>query len=123
MKIEKIIRNHIPIAVVNSSECILKDTQSALDLIMSIEYETGCDRIALNKESITEDFFALSTCVAGEILQKFINYRIKFAVFGDFSGYTSKSLKDFIYECNHGKDIFFVSDAEDAVNKLSAAHS
>ena len=36
--------------------------------------------------------------IAGDILQKFVNYGIKFAIFGDFTGYTSKPLKDFIYE-------------------------
>ena len=122
MQIDKTTKNNIQIAVVQSDGCILMDTQSALDLIMSVNYETGCDRIAINKEAITEDFFILSTRLAGDILQKFINYRIKFSIYGDFSGYTSKPLKDFIYECNHGKDVFFASDVDDAVNRLSAAH-
>ena|SRR5574344_1230798 len=61
----------------------------------------------------------LSTRIAGEILQKFINYQFKFAIVGDFSGYTSKPLKDFIYESNKGRDIFFVSSEEDAIEKLS----
>lgn len=38
---------------------------------------------------------------------------------GDFSIYTSKSLKDFIYECNKGKNIFFTSDVEQAIKRLS----
>ncbi len=73
------------------------------------------------EEAITEDFFILSTCLADEILQKFINYGVKFSIYGDFSGYNSKPLKDFIYECNNGKDIFFTSDMNDAINKLSTA--
>ncbi|MBQ7410923.1 MAG: DUF4180 domain-containing protein [Clostridia bacterium] len=32
--------------------------------------------------------------------------------------YTSKPLKDFIYESNNGKDIFFVKDENEAINKL-----
>ena len=47
------------------------------------------------------------------------NYQFKFAIVGDFSGYTSKPLKDFIYESNKGRDIFFVSSEEDAIEKLS----
>ena len=54
-----------------------------------------------------------------EELQKFINYQIKFAVYGDYSKYTSKPLKDFIYESNNGKDIFFVKDTDEAVKMLS----
>jgi hypothetical protein len=69
----------------------------------------------INKSSICEDFFDLSTKIAGEILQKFINYRKKIAIIGDFSIYTSKSLKDFIYECNKGKDIFFLINEKQAI--------
>lgn len=107
------------IAVVKSDEIIMADVQSAMDLIMNVKYETGCSKIVLNKEAVTEDFFILSKGIAGEILQKFINYQIKFAVCGDFSKYTSKPLKDFIYESNKGKDIFFVPDTDTAVKMLS----
>ena len=107
------------IAIVNSNDIIIKDTQTAIDFIMSVKYETNCSKIAINKKAIIEDFFILSTGIAGEILQKFINYRIKFAIIGDFSKYTSKPLKDFIYESNNGKDIFFVSNENEAVEMLS----
>ena len=40
-------------------------------------------------------------------------------IVGDFSIYTSKSLKDFIYECNKGKDIFFLLDEKQAIERLS----
>ncbi len=119
MKIERIIENNIDIADVNSNEILINDVQSALDLIATISYETGCDRIILNKSAVCEDFFHLSTKLAGEILQKFITYKMKLAIIGDFSYYSSKSLRDFIYECNHGKDIFFYSDKKQAVEKLS----
>lgn len=59
--------------------------------------------------------------IAGDILQKFVNYGIKFAIFGDFTGYISKPLKDFIYECNQGKDVFFAKDETEAVEILNAA--
>lgn len=85
---------------------------------MSVKYETNCNKIALNKEAITEDFFILSSGIAGEILEKFITYKTKFAIIGDFSNYTSKPLKDFIYESNNGKDIFFVENEEKAIEKL-----
>lgn len=58
--------------------------------------------------------------VASDILQKFVNYSIKLAIFGDFSKYTSKPLKDFIYECNQGKDVFFAKDETEAVEMLNA---
>ena len=50
----KIINN---ITVVNSKELIIKDVQSAIDFIMTIKYETNCNKIALNKSAVAEDFF------------------------------------------------------------------
>lgn len=119
MKTEIIKKNNTDIAVVSSDEVLITDVQSALDLIMTIKYETGCTNIAINKEAVTDDFFVLSTCLAGEILQKFINYGVRFAVYGDFTKYTSKPLRDFMYESNKGKDIYFQSTVSLAVDKLS----
>ncbi len=119
MKTEVVKKNNVSVAVIHSDEHLITDVQSALDLIMSVKYETGCKNIAVNKEAIVEDFFILSTCMAGEILQKFINYGVKFAIYGDFSQYTSKPLRDFMYESNRGKDIFFQPSVSRAVDKLS----
>ena len=112
--------DNIQITVINSAEKFIFDAQSALDLFMTILCNDGCSSIILNKEALIDDFFILSTGVAGEILQKVVNYKMKIVVTGDFSGYTSKPLKDFIYECNKGSDVFFVKDEEEAIKKLSA---
>lgn len=119
MKTEIINKNNTNIAVIYSEKILITDVQSSLDLIMTVKYETGCTNIAVNKEAIIDDFFILSTCLAGEILQKFVNYGIKFAIYGDFSNYTSKPLNDFMYECNNGKDIFFLPNVSITVDKLS----
>lgn len=111
--------NGVSVTVIKSDELVITDTQSALDLISTIAYYDKCNRIAVYKESITEDFFKLSTGIAGEILQKFVNYSVKFAIIGDFSIYTSKALKDFIYECNNGSHVFFVASEQEAVEKLT----
>ena len=110
MNIEHLKENGIDIAVVSGDETVIVDVQSALDLAMTVKYETGAERIVIDKAVICGDFFILSTGMAGEILQKFMNYHVKVAVFGDYSHYTSKPLKDFIYESNHGKDFFFVGN-------------
>ena len=107
------------IAIIYSNEIIIKNVETAIDFIMNISYETNCNKIVLNKEAILDDFFILSKGLAGEILQKFINYQIKFAIYGDYSKYTSKPLKDFIYESNNGKDIFFITNEDEAIKMLS----
>jgi hypothetical protein len=114
-----ITKNGVNIAVIQSETPLLTDAQSALDLIGSMNYLHECTRIALPKSAVCEEFFKLSSGVAGEILQKFINYSAKLAIFGDFSRYTSKPLRDFIYESNNGRDIFFVETEDDAAERLS----
>ena len=119
MKTETVTKNNVTVGVVESDEKLITDVQSALDLIMTVKYETGCTDIAINKAAVADDFFILSTGLAGEILQKFINYGVRFAVYGDFSKYTSKPLKDFMYESNRGKDFYFQPDRSGAIDKLS----
>ena len=85
---------------------------------MTAKYEMGTNNIAIDKKLISEDFFILSTGLAGEILQKYINYGGRIAIYGDFSHYTSKPLKDFIYESNKGKDVFFVKTEVEAIDML-----
>ncbi len=121
MNIELLKNQKANIAVVSGDSIAITDVQSALDLAMTVKYETGAEKIAIDKKVICEEFFILSTGIAGEILQKFINYHIKAAIYGDFSRYTSKPLKDFIYESNNGNDFFFVSTKEEAIQKLEQA--
>ena len=118
MNIEYLKMDGTDLAVVSSDEKVIVDVQTALDLAMTVRYETGADRIGIDKTAVCEEFFILSTGIAGEILQKYINYHVKCAVYGDYSKYTSKPLKDFIYESNHGKDFFFTATKEEAIQKL-----
>ncbi len=120
MTTNMIKQNNIDIAVINSSEVLIKDVQSALDFLATVQYETGANRIIIGKSSICDDFFRLKTKLAGEILQKFVNYDVVLAIIGDFSIYSSQSLKDFIYESNNGKHIFFLPDEKQAIEKLSS---
>ena len=121
METKVIEKNGRSIAVVTSGEPVLTGVQAALDLMATVEYETGCERMAIEKSAVAEEFFILSTRLAGDILQKFVNYRKKIAIFGDFSRYTSKPLKDFIFESNAGNDVFFVTTEQQAVERLANA--
>lgn len=114
MKLEKIGNA----AVVRGEELLIMDTQSALDLLMTAKYELGTKNIAIDKALVHPDFFILSTGMAGEILQKYVNYGGRIAIYGDYSGYTSRPLHDFIYESNKGKDVFFMGSEEEAVARL-----
>ncbi|PEM53267.1 DUF4180 domain-containing protein [Bacillus wiedmannii] len=119
MEIKKVVIGGINIAIIRNEKLLISDVQTALDLMATVQYEVDAKHIIINKSLITESFFDLKTRLAGDILQKFINYRVKIAIIGDFSMYTSKSLKDFIYECNKGKDIFYLATEQQAIEKLS----
>ncbi|MFR6289845.1 MAG: DUF4180 domain-containing protein [Peptococcaceae bacterium] len=119
MQLTKIEKNGIACAVVNSNQIVITDAQSALDVLMSAKYDIGTKNIVVDKKLITEDFFILSKGLAGEILQKYVNYGGRIAIYGDYSHYTSKPLKDFIYESNKGKDVFFVATQDEAVEMLT----
>lgn len=121
MKIETVTENGVLVAIPTGEGRLITGPQDALDLAMTVKYETGAERIAMDKRNIAEEFFILSSGMAGEILQKYINYRVKLAVWGDFSRYTSKPLHDFIYESNEGRDFFFVPTREEAIRRLAEA--
>ena len=111
--------NGATIALVEAEETLVSDVRSALDLMATVRYETGADCLALPKAALDERFFVLSSGLAGDILQKFVNYQMKLAIYGDFSGYTSKPLRDFIYESNQGNHVCFVPTQSEAIERLS----
>jgi hypothetical protein len=74
----------------------------------------GADTLILFEHQLCPEFFDLRSGMAGEILQKFSNYRMKLAIIGDFKKYPSKSLRDFIFESNKGGKILFLSSVEEA---------
>lgn len=119
MELKKVEQNNAICAVVHSDTTVMTDAQSALELLLTANYEMGTKNIVIPKELVTEDFFILSTGLAGEILQKYVNYGGRIAIYGDYSHYTSKPLKDFIYESNQGSDVFFTATEEEAIHKLT----
>ncbi len=121
MKFKKAAANGRAVAVVESTVPIITDVQSALDVMMTAKYETGASCLAVEKSALAEGFFILSTGLAGEILQKFVNYGVRCAVYGDLSGYTSKPLRDFVRESNRrGREVCFAADLEEALERLGA---
>jgi len=108
----------IEYAYVVSDEVLIREAQDALDLIATVQYDAGCDRIMIQKEAISDEFFRLGSGLAGDVLQKFVNYRVRLAIIGDYSRYTSKPLLDFIHESNQGSHICFAANEQEAADWL-----
>ncbi len=66
-------------------------------------------------------FFQLRSGLAGGVLQKAMNYNFKVAVIGDIEDYVAAStaLRDFVIECNRGRDIFFLPDVAALAGQLA----
>lgn|SRR5690606_39176864 len=110
--------NSTEIAEIIADRILIENAEDALDLMGNVYYQ-GFDKMILHQKNITPDFFDLKNKMAGEILQKFSNYRVSLVIVGDFSQFSSKSLNDFIYESNKGKQVNFLASVEDALTALS----
>jgi hypothetical protein len=117
MKIEITKKNGNSIAEIISDKTEISNSQDILDIMANCSY-LGTRMMIIKEINITPDFFDLKNGIAGEILQKFSNYDTKLAIVGDFSKYSSKSLRDFIYESNKTGRIIFVDDVNKAKEAL-----
>ena len=82
----------------------------------------GAVVLALPVEAIGEEFFRLRSGLAGEVLQKLVNYRIKLAIVGDVSRQVeaSSAFRDLVVEAERGTDLYFVSDMAELGERLGA---
>lgn len=118
MEIELHQKGEVKIAEVISDALVVNNAEEALQLMVDLYYQ-DFDKIILHERCIMPDFFDLKTGIAGEVLQKFSNYRVRLAIVGDFDKYPGKSIKDFIYESNKGRQVNFLDSVEEAVERLS----
>ena len=86
----------------------------AVDLIAQT-YGYQPDLVVVPAERFGDDFFTLSTRVAGEIVQKFVNYGLRLAIIGDISRHltASSALRDYVRETNRGRQVWFVADLDE----------
>ncbi|MFC9941701.1 DUF4180 domain-containing protein [Streptomyces pratensis] len=99
----------------------IRGEREALDLIGDGGY-LGARWVVIPAERFDESFFQLGTRVAGDIVQKFVQYRLGLVVLGDVSRHAadSSALRDFIRECNRGNQTWFVADADELGERLKA---
>lgn len=112
------IKTHGQIAEVISDELLIRNPEEGLQLMVDLCYQDFF-KIIIHEKNITPEFFDLKTGIAGEILQKFSTYRVQLVIVGEFSKYPGKSLQDFIYESNKGRQVNFLDSLELAVERLS----
>jgi len=109
--------NKTSIAELTDADIIISNAQDVLDIFGEL-IAVDCDRIIIHEGSLHTDFFNLKSGLAGDILQKFSNYKISVAFVGDFAKYKSKSLQDFIFESNNSSAVIFTENVASAIMKL-----
>ena len=88
-----------------------------VDILGNASY-VNCTKVIIHSESFASGFFDLRTGLAGEILQKFSNYRMRLAIVGDFTRLKSRSWRNFIRESNRGKTVCFMPTVQGAISAL-----
>lgn len=105
---------------VEAADAALETARDFSDLIGDAMGE-GVRMVAIPAERISDDFYQLRTGLAGEVLQKFVNYQMKLAIIGDVSRWTegSRAFHDLLVELERGTDVFFVIDMQALADRLS----
>ena len=110
-------KNNLQIAELRSDDVLIQTAEDGAQLLADLYYQ-GFDLIIIQAGQLNPSFFDLKSGLAGEVLQKCSNWRIRLAITGDFSLYDSKSLHDFIFESNKGRLVNFLRSADEAIAKV-----
>ncbi|MEU5540072.1 DUF4180 domain-containing protein [Streptomyces sp. NPDC020362] len=75
----------------------------------------GAELVVVPVVQVADEFFRLRPGVAGAVLQKLVNHRLRLAVVGDTSRRVDAgdALRDFGYESNQGRRLWIVTGHED----------
>lgn len=90
---------------------LLATSRDGSDLVGDA-FSVDAQLVVIPVQRLSADFLRLSSGLAGEVLQKFVNYRLKIAILGDISDAAAASgpLRDFVTESNRGASVWFAPD-------------
>jgi hypothetical protein len=105
-------RAGVPVLVCDPDGPVVATEQDALDLIGAAFL--GAQVVAVPAGRLDPSFFTLGSRFAGEVMQKFVNYRLKLAVIGDISEHlaASSALRALVHESNRSDHIWFLPDLD-----------
>jgi hypothetical protein len=89
---------------------------------LSLAFSTDAELLVVPVSRLDKRFFDLRSGMAGQIVQKCATYRMQLVVLGDVSALVeqSRAFRDFVYEANQGRSLWFVSDEGNLQEKLKA---
>jgi hypothetical protein len=97
----------------------ITDEATALDVVGDA-FGADARVVSIPVTRLSPDFFQLRSGVAGAIVQKFVNYRLRLVVVGDpaHHGPTAGPVDDWIREANRGRELWFVADDDELRRRL-----
>lgn len=109
----------VPVWVCPEDGPTMRSEADAVDVIGQT-YGSEAELIVIPVGRLGADFFTLRTRVAGEMLQKFVNYRLRVAIVGDIAEHveSSSALADFVRESNRGNQVWFAASREELESRL-----
>jgi hypothetical protein len=112
-------RRGVPVLVCDADGPPVAGPQDALDVIGSAF--SRADVVVLPAARLDARFFQLRSGLAGEVMQKFVNYHVRLAIVGDISAHVAESaaLRDLVTESNRGRHIWFVADLDELDTHLA----
>jgi Domain of unknown function (DUF4180) len=91
--------------------------------IVGQSFENRATVIVIPVECLDDDFFQLRTRIAGELIQKIVQYRRRLVIVGDISRHLAESsaVRAFVNEANRGQEIWFLASLEELEKRLAQA--
>ncbi|MGH3118656.1 MAG: DUF4180 domain-containing protein [Micromonosporaceae bacterium] len=113
-------RAGVPVLLCDLDGPPVATVQDALDLIGAAFL--GAEVVAVPVSRLDDRFFSLGNRFAGEVMQKFVNYRLRLAVVGDISQHlaASPALRALVQESNLADHVWFVPDVDALDARLRA---
>lgn len=91
------------------AEFIIRTERDIMELIAGC-VEHDARNVLLYEANFSPEFFDLKTTLAGTLLQKLANYRLRGAGLISLEKITSERFKELIFECNQGQLFRFFED-------------
>lgn len=97
------------------------DGERAATDIIGDSYMSQPQVVAIPVARLAPEFLTLSNQIAGNVIQKFVNYGVAVAFVGDISVAVaaSNALRDYVRESNRGRHVWFVADMAELEAKLA----
>ena len=114
-------RHGVRVLVLPEHGPLIADEQGALDVIGQA-FGDEAEIVAVPLARLDPAFTRLSSGVAGAVVQKFANYRVRLVVVGPVE-HPSGPLRDWMREANEGRELWFVADLAELDTRLSGART